>query len=764
MNGRILLGYTTRGIVLGAIAFIFILSSVPAPVAKAASAPYFSITLVAPTSSPVRREVAQVIQNSYVSAGIQANLVYMGISQWLSLLFGNSTCPQGHPYVPGGGDNCPPPSYANGGWDAGFIGNGPQMVIPDWGTQNNVLYRGGDAFDFPPHGDNFYWWVNGTYNSLAADYGSNYAPPARLSDARQMVKIIADQRPGLVIEYPLTVYAWDPALQPWGTGGAISSSTSGLDWQHWATGSVSTVNAAVSGTLDSVSPLPTPSQNSYFDRFLYGPTDGAAQGGGGALEEANARGPGIYFDALANRVAVSADHLAYSVSFKPHTFQDGVAVSADDYLFTHMAGLIASVGWVGAAKAASILGSQDQFTFLNGTTDYVDNGVYQHGGSAPAGWTPTSSWKSVNATAFSFTLPPPYLFADPIISGAGALPMHILEQIPFAQWQSSPLSGFTGGCTQGQDLIRSPCPQGGLSQNYFTVTWNTARYGGNGSYRAYGPIGDGAYIYHGYSPVTHTGTLVRFDSYWNATGLRALHEFTVRTVNIISTLNKSAAIGAYGNPINFFDSQYGFDKNDTTTLARLGAKVVYSLDPANGWQEMPLNNVNPIWGTGTGTPSGIKDPAHASTYAKDVRAALSYLIPRLAIVDILYQGHAAPGITQFYPNQGVITPGDIYRGISPDPYNQTAALQYLAAAGYALNIPPPFCCGVRLPPVVRIGNATLNIPGLFLGNSLTLSGTFPLNPSVASWANGFYIALQLSSEGGKTWVPVSLGSARAGGS
>jgi len=762
---------TAKGIMLGLFAFILVFSVMPVPIAKAASAPYFSITLIAPTSNPVRRQWAQIIQNSFTSAGIQANLVYMAFGQWLNLLLGNTTC--GAPGAPAplavegaGAQNCPALSFAKGGWDAGFVGEGGGTVLPDFGTQNVVLYRGAAADDFPPTGSNWYWWYNSTYNSLAADYGSNFNATQRLADAQQMVKIVADQRPGVIIDYPLEVYAWNPSIKPWGSADIITSTTAGQDFQHWATGSITTVNAAVTGTLDTVNPLPNPAQNSFYDRYLYGTTYDQA-------EEADARGAGIYFDAAASKVVTSADHLTYTVDLRPGiTFQDGVTVTADDYLFTNMATAITDTAYVGGGTTNSILGNFQQYTFLNGTTDYVNTGVYQHGGSPPSGWTPTSVWTAINMTAFKFTLPTPYLFADPLITGGFAIPMHIYEQIPFADWQSSPLSGLTSGCTNGQDIMTNPCAQGGISQNTFKVTWNPNgpggnagyTYGGSGSYISYGPVGDGPYIYQGYNPTTQTGTLVKNTNYWNATGLEAIGEFTVNTINIVSIPGKDAAIAGYGNPINFLDGQYSFNKDDATAMAGLGAHVAYVNDPANGWQEMPLNDNNPVWGTGVATPNGITNPAGAASYAKDVRTAMSYLIPRQEIVNNLLQGLGTPGITQFFPTSGVISPGDIYNGITFDPLNQNLALSYLAAAGYNTGVAPPSQgSGIIPAPPVTVANLTLTVPSFFLGNTFNVAGSFPVIPAVTSPYSGFYVTLEESTNGGSSWTPVALGTATSGG-
>lgn len=752
---------TAKGIILGVFAFILVFSAVPVPIAKAAGAPYFTITLIAPTSNPVRRQWAQIIQNSFVAAGIDAKLVYMSFTQWLDLLLGNTTCPAGTTSPISGASNCPEPPFAQGGWDAGFVGNGGGTVLPDFGTQNVVLYRGDSPNFYPPNGQNYYWWKNDTYNSLAAQYSTTFDAAARLPIAQKMVQIVAQDRPGVVLLYPQNVYAFDPSFKPWGTAGtAVTSSTAGLDWQHWATGSATTLNVAVTGDLDSVNPFPNAAQNSLYDRFIYGP-----EVLGTGTQETDARGVGVYILGTASAITSDPSHINYTETLLPNVkFQDGTTVTADDYLFTNMALTVTDTGYVGSGTLTSVLGSYLQFTYSNGTTDYVNNGVYQHGGSAPAGWNASSIWKSHGSGSFSFTVPSAYLFTNPLITATSPIPMHIYEQMPFSKWTSSPLSGFTSGCTNGAAM--STCTQGGISNNYFSVTWNAARFGGNGSLtRAYGPIGAGPYIYHGYDSITQTATLTKFPGYWNATGLASMGQFTISTVHVTHIAGKDAAIAGYGtsgNAINWMDANYQFNKQDITALQGLGARVAVVNDPANGWQEMPLNDANPQWGSGTATPLGTQNPSRAAFAARMVRTALNLLTPRESIVNTLLQGLASPGITQFFPTQGVVTAGDIYKGISVDPYNQTLAEEYLAAAGYDTGYNPINLGGGAKPiPPVTVANITLTVPGFFLGNSFTLTGAFPVVPGkgVASW----YLTLQQSLDGGKTWAPVALGSATDGG-
>lgn len=732
---------TAKGAILGVIAFVLVSSALPIASVSAATGPLFSITLIAPTSNPQRRQWAAIIQNSFVSVNIDAKLVYMLFSQWINIFGG---CPNG----------CPPKSFAQGGWDAGFIGYGGGTSLPDFGTQNVVNYRNEGPGDVPPIGGNAYFFKNATFNSLADDYNSNFNATQRLADAQKMVKIAYQERPSLVIEYPASITAYLSALKPWGTSGAtaaITQGTAGLDWQHWATGSTTAINVATTGTLDAVNVLPTSAQNSFYDRYLYGPVIAGTQ-------ESDARGVGIYYKALANTITSSSDHKTWTETFKAHTFQDGVAVTADDYLFSVMAQLRGNdVQSVNTGTLQGLLGLNAEFHYLNGTVDYVKNGTYFHK-TAPSGWTATSVWTSVapaSSNTLTFTIPTAYIFTDPILTGLGALPMHIYEKVLASTWSKSFLSGFTGS-------------SGGLSTNRVTVTWDTTRYGGNGSYAwVYGPVGDGAYMYRGYDPVSQTGTLVKWSGYWNASGLASLNQFTATTIHITSVVTKDAAVAAFGNKqINYLDAQYTFTPADASTLTPLGANTVTVSDPGSGWQEVPINMNGPILGTGTSTPLGQTTPARAAFAARNVRQALSYLIPRQQIITNLLGGLAKPGITQFHPAYAVLTPGDIYKGISPDPYDPVQAQGFLAAAGYATGVAPPVPGQtVSLPTAtVTVPGSTVQVPSFFLGSSFTLAGIYqPVRVSDMLKYQGFAVVLEQSTDSGTTWQPVSDTYTNTGG-
>ena len=706
---------TATGAALAFIGFMLVFSALPAPVAAQQPSTLFSITVVAPTSNPLRRQWAAIIVNNYQSVGIDAKLIYVSFGTESSLSFGCTT-------------NCGQ-LYAQGGFDEIFVGFGGGTVLPDFGTQDVVTYRSATPGDLAPTGSNFNSYKNATYNTLALQYNSDFNATDRAVIAQKMVTIVAQDRPNLVIYYPVDTYGLANYISPWGDNNSESASSNTNDFQHWKlTGGQTALNIAETGDINSVNQLDTAVSNTYYDTYLYHPVTAA-------LEELDGRTL-QYYDALATSITSSADHLTWTVNFKAHNFQDGVAVTSNDYIFGTMADLINNVGAVGEGTYQSLLGLNAQFTFLNGTSDYVMNGTYSHG-TAPKGFTPNSVWTALTPTSFKFTMPAPYLFTDPILTGGGALPMHIFEKVPQAQWASSFLS----------TLQTTPT----------TVTWNTSVYGGNGSYAyVYGPIGDGAYMYRGYNTVSQTGTLVKFPGYWNATGLQSLGEFNIQTIHVVTIINKDQALGAFtSGTVNFLDSNYVLAPQDFTVLQANKGYYTERASPGAGWQETSLNMVSPIWGTGTATPLGQSNPSQAVAAARDVRDAMSHLIPRQYIIQNLLQGIGSIGITQFCTCFAFAYP----KSVQPDTFDPTLAKQLLADAGYntgvastsggsiSISAPPSITttCGAATAP--STASTTVTLPSFILGNTETFTGTFAVIPSIGAGSGGFYAVLMRSTTG-----------------
>ncbi|QQG48948.1 MAG: hypothetical protein HY247_01120 [archaeon] len=702
--------------------------------AATTSGTFFTVTVIAPTSNPLRRQWAAIITNNLKQINIDARLIYVSFGVMSGLTFGCSA------------DNCGK-TYDQGGFDVHFVGYGGGTPLPDFGTQNQVTYRSLTAADYAPTGANYYFYHNDTYNQLSVQYNTEFNATARISIAQQMVRIVSQDKPDMPIFYGVDVYGIKNYLSPWGTNQAEGATTANRDFQHWGVSTGTEINIAETGDINSVNQWVNGPANTYYDAYLYNPT-------AASLEEVDARTLG-YFNALATSIKSSSDHLTWDVSFRAHSFQDGVPVTSDDYLFSIMGSIDTDVGYVGGGTLQSLLGdyghggacncSQVQFTYLNGTSDYVVGGTYSHG-TAPGGFTATSVWTAVNATSFRFTLTDPYLFADPILTGIAAAPMHVFEELPFATWSNSCYA----------TLHTTPCP-------YVYNLPGQANHGGNGSAVAYGPVGDGPYFYHGYDTVTGTGTLVKWGGYWNASGLQGLGLFGAQTIHVVHILNKDNALAAFANgQVNFLDANYQLNPTDFPVLTSNGGTGTQRASPGAGFQMMAVQNTHPILGTGTATPLGISDPSRAAEAARDVRAALSHAIPRQYIIDNLNQGIGTIGITEFCSCFGFAYPSDV----QPDSFDLTLSAQLLAKAGYTTQSggvtpiqPPTISCQA---PAGSPGGA-VSIPSFLSGNTLALSGTFAVVPAKGAGTGGFYATLQQSTDSGTTWTPVAMTLTSTGG-
>src|SRR5215471_14037587 len=317
---------SAKGITIGFLVFIFLLSAVPLQVHAATGngRPYFPITLEAPSTNPSRRQWAAIIQNSWSSNGIGANLIYVAS---FTILANTVLGPEAFKL------------YKDGGFDAFFVGAGGGTALPDFGTQNVVYYKGNTSSDFPPLGSNWYWWKNSTYNALAAQYATDFNAAERLTIAQKMVQIVAQERPGLTILYPSAVYAYNPNFNGWNTGGvakALTATTAERDFVHWSppASSNGVINMAETGDIDNINVLPTSAQNTLYSQNVAVNLEEPTQ-------EPDGRAVASYLcdgvdpcTGLAMAVVPSPDKITWTEQFRPHNFQDGVAVTADDYIFT----------------------------------------------------------------------------------------------------------------------------------------------------------------------------------------------------------------------------------------------------------------------------------------------------------------------------------------------------------------------------------------------------------------------------------------------
>jgi len=678
------LKYIVQGIALAILIYVTASSAVPVLFTNTyAQAPgLFSVTLIAPTGgNVVRRQYASIITSNLIALGIDAKLFYVNFDQLSNRLFA-STAP-------------PKSDFAHGGYDIGFIGWGFTSYVPDFRSN----FDGSNPSFWPPDGSNYAYWNNPQVNSIFAKLYSSTDTATQVQLTHQFEQILFNEAPYNYIYETIDPVPRSSKFKAWGDPNVYSEVTF-PDIQHWS-GSDSLTFAEANSVFpgNNLNPIVTAASNSFYALYIYGEIVGGSGNGGGAnLQEPDPR-TGGYIPGTASNITSTPDLLTWTVNIRPNVmFQDGVEVTADDFLYSTYAGLNANSGAVGLGAGIQYLGSKVSFTFLNGTTKVDDN-------TGPGVPETDGSWKATSKYQFQFHLPAVYAFTRISIAQFAPLPMHIMEKFPFATWDSAPFSTATG---------------------QYTYTWNAAKYGGTGSYTAVGPVGAGPYKLQSYDFTNNIATLVKFPGYYNATGLQALGQFTINTYKVQWIASKDAAIAALKNgQVDILDYNYALPR-DVPTLKQI-PNINIIMATELGWQEMGFNLNSPIFGTGTDTPLGKSNPSQAAEAARNVRKAISHLIPRDLIVSQLLVGSAYPLAVMTGPGWGQwLDPT-----LKPDSYDLNAAATLLQQAGYTVNVKPPA-------PIAFTGSPMLG------SGSVSITGRGPVADML--------VMVQQSTDGGNTWT------------
>ncbi len=600
------------------------------PFATAQDEPLFSITLMAPTTNPVRRQHAALIGNAMQSVGIDAKVVYV---TWSDLI------PRFWPEKEDIGK-----TFEEGGYDIGFIGFGYTAPVPD--VKSNYY---GTEEAFPPGGNNYALYNSSEANDLLFRIYSTSDTTIQQELFKELSRLLFKDKPYCVIYYATDVHARDPDIKILGDSNVFSTMSNAITDIQLISG-IETLVFAEAGDWTSLAPWQNSDSNSFYSLFVWGPT-----GGGGGLQLIDPRTDTFYLNE-AKSITSNEDGTKWTVEIHEGIkFHSGVEVTADDYLFTRWAILQPAIASVGLADDMDRLGNQVSFTWLNGSTTVADN---SGGGEVRAG-----SWKAIDKYTFEFEVPsPPYPFLNLTTTTMGPFPKHYLEQFPTNEWNQLPFAT-------------------GLSGAY-TFTWDTAEYGGSGSYTAYGPFGAGPYVYMGYDPVKRLASLVKFQDYWNKEALEAEGMYSVEEYYVAVIVEKDAAIAAFRTgEVNALDVNYQL-ATDREVLRDIGANVI--LKPQIGWQFFGFNMMHPVVGTGVDTPLGRSDPSRAAEAARHVRQAISYLVPRELIVQQLLDGAGRPGISTLH----AFGPAYSDQSLTHDPYDTMLARAELAAAGYETGVSP----------------------------------------------------------------------------
>lgn len=674
MPNRMLLKPVIQGVLLAFLVYATIFSAVCMvfPNAHAQQSGLFSVTIIAPTGgNTVRREYASIISSNMITLGIDAKLFYVNFDQLANREFFLSA-PQGA-------------TFDQGGYDIAFSGWGYVAPVPDF--RGN--FDGRPAY-LSPVGQNYALYNNSALNSLLDTLYSTTNVTAQVSLTHKFQQIVFHDAPYNYIYEGLNVVPRDQKWSAWGSRDVYNAVTF-PDVQHWSGGTQLTLaeagNIFPGNTLD---PGGTSSSNSFYVAYI----DGAILGG--SLQEVDGRNLN-YITGTAENITASPDQLTWTITIRPGVlFQDGVEMTADDFVYTQYALTNAQLASVGLGGNVQYLGSRVSFTFLNGTTRVDDNTA--SGVPLTSGW-----WKSLSRYTFQFHLPTVYAFTNESYASSAPLPMHIMEKFPFSSWDSAPFSTANGP---------------------YTYTWDSKRYGGSGTYAAVGPVGAGPYILQNYDFTNNIATLVKFPQYWNASGLEALGQFTVTTYRVAWISSKDSALAALKNgEVNLLDFNYQLS-SDRATLNQMGVNVISS--PELGWQEMGFNMRHPVFGTGIETPAGQINPSQAAEAARDIRKAISHLIPRDQIVAQLLGGAGYPLASFLGPGWGKWYDSTL----QPDNYDVNVAADLLRQAGYTVNVGQP------PPQIITSGSAVLGL------GALSVKGTAPVAHMM--------IILQ-QSEDGLTW-------------
>ena len=669
------LKYIIEGISLALLIYVTASSAVPIMFhnAYAQSAPLFSATLIAPTGgNSVRRQYASIITSNMIALGIDAKLFYVNFDQLVDRLFALTASPGS--------------SFAQGGYDIGFIGWGYTSFVPD--VRGNF---GGQA-SYPPSGNDYAYYNNPTANNLLNQLYSSTSQAAEVPLMHQFEEQVAHDAPYQYVFEGIDPVPMSSQFTAWGNSSMYSEVTF-PDVQHWSGPSTlimaEAANIFPSGTLD---PAVTASSNSFYALYVYGNIIG------GALQESDPR-CGCFIPGTAASITSTPDGLTWTVNIKPGvTFQDGVEVTADDFIYTMYALNNPSLAAVFLGSFNTDLGTYASFKFLNGTVA-VDNNVAA-GTPATYGW-----WNATSRYQFQFHLPTPYAFTSQVFAAYAPLPKHIMEKYPMSSWDSAPFSTASGPAT---------------------YTWDTKQYGGSGSYTAVGPVGAGPYTLQSYDFTNNIATLAKYPGYWNATGLQSLGQFNINTIKVQWISSKDAAIAALKNgQVNLLDYNYGLQKDQATLQGISGVKVITATEL--GWQEMGFNMNNPYFGTGTSTPAGTSNPSNAAEAARDIRQAIGHLIPRDLIVSSLLSGSAYPLASFLGPGWGVWYDPTL----TPDTYDLSAAASLLQQAGFTVTVTPKQQIQYAGSPMLGSG-------------SVTISGTGPVADML--------VMVQQSTDGGNTWT------------
>ena len=287
------------------IAFLFIIfSTIFCPIYLEADTiePFFSINILAPTTSTARMQHVTLFYEQLSKIGIEVGV------------FDHTGWAQISPRTWGYPGPYPIPTYDEGGYDVLFVGW-------SWGLDWNPLGLY-DTASITPNGDNFYQYSNEEMDYAIYKLNNTYTLTDRIKWCVKIQSLLYSDLPEICFFYPVSVYPHNPNFGGW----------SGL---LWASDYQPMVDWYISGS--KIFRYATPADFEDFHPFTYESVYDAqwlSQIYNGLLERDSALQNG-YNSWLASEVT-TADGLTYNVKINADAkWADGTALTTDDVIYNY---------------------------------------------------------------------------------------------------------------------------------------------------------------------------------------------------------------------------------------------------------------------------------------------------------------------------------------------------------------------------------------------------------------------------------------------
>lgn len=264
----------------------------------------FSLNLLSPNTSAARNQWSLLMENQLPKIGI-------GVDFHESTGWGNiGPRTWSYPLI----DYDYIPTYAEGGFDILFVGWSWGL---DWDPTG--LF---DSASIVPYGDNFYQYINPTYDGLLNDYLTELDQEQQILYGQQMQQILYEDLPDIVLVYPKSLFGFKEGMtgiDPLLLGAGVPR------YEYWDDPADHIIKYAIPANLAEWN---TYVQESFYDTLWM-------QGVYGALYQRQ-QDSHIYEPQIAADMPTYTDDLkSMSVDIDPNAkFSNGDPVTADDVVYS----------------------------------------------------------------------------------------------------------------------------------------------------------------------------------------------------------------------------------------------------------------------------------------------------------------------------------------------------------------------------------------------------------------------------------------------